>query len=128
MGDQDVLNCLVLSEAAYRVLDQGPAQVPRILTERKQQFPTGLITLQSVQTSLPHVQHRSPCHLLTCYRPACRAYAYSLLHSSIFVLLNGTLRSALVICPGLSHCKHPARARAHPHHTLTQNNTHLHNG
>eukprot|EP00884_Botryococcus_braunii_P022747 jgi/Botrbrau1/9156/Bobra.160_3s0028.1 len=55
---QDVLNCLVLSEVAYRVLDQGPAQVPRILTERKQQFPAGLITLQAVQCSLPHVQHR----------------------------------------------------------------------
>ncbi|KAK9820296.1 hypothetical protein WJX72_008693 [[Myrmecia] bisecta] len=55
---QDVLNCLVLSEVVYKVVDLGEEAAAASVTQLRQDFPPGLVSVQHLQWSLPHVGHR----------------------------------------------------------------------
>ena len=55
---QDVLHCMVLSEAVYKAYEGGPAAVPPALAALQGSFHPSLCALDTVQCSLSHVQHR----------------------------------------------------------------------
>ena len=54
-----MLNCLLLSECAYKIADMSQKAATRKVQRVKQTFPKGMITLESVQWSLPNLNHRS---------------------------------------------------------------------
>ena len=55
---QDLLNCLVLSETSYKVVDMGRKRATEMINRIRQTFPQGAITTERVQWSLPSVFHR----------------------------------------------------------------------
>lgn len=55
---QDLVNCLILSESVYKILDLGAKVATRVLERIQSLFPPGLATLESVQWSRPGVHHR----------------------------------------------------------------------
>ena len=57
-GLQDLLNCLVLSETAYKVVDMGRSRATEMISRIKHTFPDGAVTVEHVQWSLPSVFHR----------------------------------------------------------------------
>ena len=68
MCAQDVFNSLVLSECVYKLVEAGGSEhALRSLQLLHSSAPLGLVTLQQVQFSLPHVAHR------------CRQYTHALL-------------------------------------------------
>lgn len=46
-----------MSETVYKVADHGPEQASRLASELAAQLPGDLVTLSSIQWSLPHVGH-----------------------------------------------------------------------
>jgi hypothetical protein len=55
---QDFLNSLALSECVYKAVDIPLHDAAAALSFIKQTFPLGLVTVSTVQWSLPHVRHR----------------------------------------------------------------------
>ena len=55
---QDILNSMLLSESVYRAYSSGPEAAAAAFREFEKGFPPGLITVQRIQCSLPHVPHR----------------------------------------------------------------------
>lgn len=55
---QDLLNCLVLAECAYKVVDMGKKKATETINRIRQTFPEGAMTAKHVQWSLPSVFHR----------------------------------------------------------------------
>lgn len=58
---QDLMNCLVVSEGAYKVVDMGRTAASEMVQRIRSQFPPTLATIQRVQWSLPSVYHRCVC-------------------------------------------------------------------
>ena len=55
---QDILNSMLLSESVYRAYDSGPEAAAHAFRDLQRGFAPGLITVASMQCSLPHVQQR----------------------------------------------------------------------
>ncbi|KAK9832529.1 hypothetical protein WJX81_006107 [Elliptochloris bilobata] len=55
---QDTLNCLVLSEAVYKVVDYGDAGAADMLAAIVRSFPPSLLDIRRVQWAQPHSHHR----------------------------------------------------------------------
>ena len=55
---QDLANCITLSECVYKAVDFPIVEAVHKLNEVKLCFPGPLVSLSSVQWSLPHVRHR----------------------------------------------------------------------
>lgn len=55
---QDLLNCLLLSEASYKVVDLGVEGATEVLGRMKETFPDHAVTVSRVQWSLSSVFHR----------------------------------------------------------------------
>jgi hypothetical protein len=77
---QDILNCMLLSESVYKAYESGPEAAAQAFRDFQQGFAPGLITVHSLQCSLPHVQQRCP-------RPSC---SYSILPVTIACISNLT--------------------------------------
>ena len=68
---QDILNSMLLSESVYRAYSNGPEAAVAAFREFEKGFPPGLITVQKIQCSLPHVPHRQVALSLTGVRVPC---------------------------------------------------------
>ena len=55
---QDTLNCMVLSEAVYKVVDFGDVGAADMLAAIVRSFPPSLLTVRRVQWAQPHAHHR----------------------------------------------------------------------
>ena len=55
---QDLVNCLILAESSYKVVDMGRKRGARMAQRMKRSFPAGAVTLERLQWSLPSVFHR----------------------------------------------------------------------
>lgn len=55
---QDTLNCIVLSEAVYKVVDFGDVGAADMLAAIVRSFPPALLGIQRVQWAQPHSHHR----------------------------------------------------------------------
>jgi hypothetical protein len=53
-----MVNCVILSECVYKVVDMGPLPAAAIACQLSQDFPPPLFTLRRLQWSEPHVRHR----------------------------------------------------------------------
>ena len=59
MGDlQDIMNSMLLSETVYKAYDSGPEAAAHAFRDLQRGFAPGLITVASMQCSLPHIQQR----------------------------------------------------------------------
>ena len=61
---QDLLNCLILSESAYKVVDMGAVNASKLVMRMEKSFPPGLVTIRRMQWSLDSVNHR--CAKMAC--------------------------------------------------------------
>lgn len=55
---QDLLNCVILSEHVYKIVDHSQETSVSLINGVKAQFPPHLATLRGVQWAQPHVRHR----------------------------------------------------------------------
>ena len=80
---QDVLYCLLVAETAYRVHDHSAAEVASFVDGLRQDFPSSLLTIESLQWSQPQVPHRYSCLPLQRMEPLCHLCH---MHSSLTCL------------------------------------------
>ena len=56
---QDLLNCVLLAEHVYKIVDHSlDASLAQLNATRAAAFPPQLVTLRAVQWAQPHVRHR----------------------------------------------------------------------
>jgi hypothetical protein len=55
---QDLMNCIILSEHVYKIVDHSTETSVGLINGVKAEFPPHLVTLKSVQWAQPHVKHR----------------------------------------------------------------------